>query len=198
MNNNTIEHYDLLIKEGNDPLFDPQPLQDYMNKWDGQVFIDELNLTCEKTVLEIGVGTGRLALRVAPLCKSFVGIDFSPKTVERAITNLSANENVSIICADFMKYKFEDNFDIIYSSLTFMHIKEKQSAIKEISRILKPNGRLVLSIDKSQDEYIDMGIRKLKIFPDNLNVICDYIKNTRMIVDKIIETEFAFIIVAIV
>lgn len=198
MHNNTIEHYELLIKEGNDPLFDPQPLQDYMNKWDGQVFIDELNLTCEKTVLEIGVGTGRLALRVAPLCKSFVGIDFSPKTVERAITNLSANENVSIICADFMKYKFEDNFDIIYSSLTFMHIKEKQSAIKEIFRILKPNGRLVLSIDKSQDEYIDMGIRKLKIFPDNPNDICDYIKNTRMIVDKIIETEFAFIIVAIV
>jgi ubiquinone/menaquinone biosynthesis C-methylase UbiE len=33
-----------------------------MDKWDGQVFIDELRLSSVKTVLEIGVGTGRLAL----------------------------------------------------------------------------------------------------------------------------------------
>jgi ubiquinone/menaquinone biosynthesis C-methylase UbiE len=196
MHDNTIEHYDLLIKEGNDPVLDSQPLQKYMDKWDGQVFIDELNLTSDKTVLEIGVGTGRLALRVAPLCKYFTGIDFSPKTVERAINNLSANKNVSIVCADFMKYKFDAKFDVIYSSLTFMHIKEKQSTITEISRILKPNGRLVLSIDKSQDEYIDMEIRKIKIFPDNPKHICDYVQNAKMIVDKIIETEFAFIVVA--
>ena len=34
------EHYDLLIDEGNDPVYDPMPLQEYMDKWDGQKFID--------------------------------------------------------------------------------------------------------------------------------------------------------------
>lgn len=63
-----ICHYDLLIDENNDPVHDPKPLQDYMDKWDGQAFIGQMQLDISKTVLEIGVGTGRLAVRVAPLC----------------------------------------------------------------------------------------------------------------------------------
>lgn len=198
MNNDIIKHYDMLIKEGNDSVLDTQPLQEYMNKWDGQVFLDELTLTNEKKVLEIGVGTGRLALRVAPFCKHFIGIDFSPGTVERAIKHLSANRNVSIICDDFMKHTFDEKFDVVYSSLTFMHIKDKQSAITRVSRILRPNGRFVLSIDKSQEENIDMENRRIKIFPDRPDDICGYIRNTGMLVQKIIETEFAYIIVATV
>ena len=51
------EHYDLLIEENNDPVYDPEPLKSYMDKWDGRVFLEELQLTSEKSVLEIGVGT---------------------------------------------------------------------------------------------------------------------------------------------
>ncbi len=58
---NIIEHYDKLIEENNDPFRDPQILQDYMNKWDGSAFIDAMQLDKTKHVLEIGVGTGRLA-----------------------------------------------------------------------------------------------------------------------------------------
>lgn len=82
------KHYDLLIDENNDPARDPEPLREYMDKWDGQQFIDSLQLTKEKSVLEIGVGTGRLAVRVASECREFCGIDLSPKTAERAKENL--------------------------------------------------------------------------------------------------------------
>ncbi|OGO90476.1 MAG: hypothetical protein A2Y17_13020 [Clostridiales bacterium GWF2_38_85] len=84
------EHYDTLIDENNDPVHDPAPLKEYMNKWDGQAFIDELQLSTDKNILEIGVGTGRLAMQVAPLCKQFTGIDISTKTIERAKENLFA------------------------------------------------------------------------------------------------------------
>ena len=72
---NIIEHYDKLIHENNDPIYDPEPLKEYMNKWDGQVFVDVMKLDKHKTILEIGIGTGRLALKTAPLCKNFFGID---------------------------------------------------------------------------------------------------------------------------
>ena len=78
------EHYDRLIDENNDPARDPEPLKAYMDKWDGREFLDAMELDREKTVLEIGVGTGRLACKTAPLCKEFFGIDLSPRTVERA------------------------------------------------------------------------------------------------------------------
>jgi hypothetical protein len=49
--NQVIYHYDSLIDENNDPARDPKPLQEYMNKWDGQAFIDEMQLTAHKTVI---------------------------------------------------------------------------------------------------------------------------------------------------
>ena len=82
LNREMIQHYDLLIDENNDPVHDPKPLRDYMDKWDGQSFLDKMKLDKDKSVLEIGVGTGRLAVRVAPLCGQFYGIDISPKTIE--------------------------------------------------------------------------------------------------------------------
>ncbi len=59
-------------------------------------------------------------------------------------------DNVLLLCDDFIKYNFERKFDIIYSSLTFMHFPNKLFVIKKISNLLEANGRFVLSIDKNQ------------------------------------------------
>ena len=176
---NIIEHYDKLIDENNDPVYDPQPLKEYMDKWDGQVFIDALQLDKEKSVLEIGVGTGRLALKTIPICKKFTGIDISPKTIDRAIQNLSKYENTKLICDDFLTYEFRSKFDIIYSSLTFMHIEEMQACINKISSLLNLKGRFVLSVDKNQNKYIECNNRKIEIYPDNPVDIKGYIKNSK-------------------
>lgn len=195
--NDVILHYDLLIDEGNDPGHDPEPLQDYMNKWDGQDFINAMQLDKTKSVLEIGVGTGRLAVRVAPLCDKFCGIDISPKTVNKAKENLVQYSNVNLICGNFLIHSFLDQFDVIYSSLTFMHIKEKQDAIDKVFMLLKDGGRFILSIDKNQDECIDMGLRKIKIFPDDPLLIERNISKCRLNIVECFETELAYIHVAV-
>ena len=194
---NVIEHYDKLIEENNDPVYDPNPLKEYMNKWDGQVFVDKMKLDKTKTVLEIGIGTGRLALKTIPLCKEFFGIDISPKTIERATHNLSQYQNVTLICADFITYDFNTAFDVVYSSLTFMHIQAKQECIKKVYSLLKPKGYFVLSIDKNQNEYIDYGDRKINIYPDNPNETKEYFINSGLKLLDCIETEFAYILVGL-
>ena len=95
------EHYDLLIDEGDDPVKDPPALRAYMERWDGAPFIEALCPDRADEILEIGVGTGRLAARVAPLCGGFTGIDVSPKTIARAAENLAGLQNVTLICGDF-------------------------------------------------------------------------------------------------
>jgi len=194
---NVVEHYDLLIDENNDPFRDPPVLQEYMNQWDGQIFVDSMKLTISKSVLEVGVGTGRIAAKVAPNCAHFTGIDISPKTIERAKENLSCHHNIELICADFTQYQFNHRFDVIYSTLTIMHFEDKQHFISKTASLLHHGGTFCLSIDKNQSEYINMGTRKLKIYPDTLNHIISCIHETAMHISDIHETESAYIIICI-
>lgn len=195
MSNAIAAHYDILIDENNDPVHDPEPLKAHMDKWDGQDFINNMELNFDKSVLEIGVGTGRLAVRVVPLCKSFCGIDISPKTIERAKENLGSFKNVELVCSDFLAYNTEKKFDVIYSSLTFMHISEKQRAFNLIVDLLAQNGKLVLSIDKNQDELIDVYTSRIKVYPDNPDDIEEYVNVAGLKLTERYETEFAHIFV---
>lgn len=192
---NVITFYDMLIAEDNDPFRDPPVLQDHMNKWDGQAFIDSMKLDRTKNVLEIGVGTGRIAAKVAPLCLQFTGIDVSPKTIARASENLSNHQNVALICSDFAQYTFESTFDVIYSSLTMMHFENKKQFFSKVDALLRTGGRFCLSIDKNQSEYIDMGTRKIRIYPDRLDELELMITETAMHIADQFETEFAHILI---
>ena len=192
---NVISHYDRLIDEDNDPFRDPPILQEYMNQWDGQVFLDSMCLSPTKKVLEIGVGTGRIAAKVAPHCLKFTGIDISSKTIDRANENLSNLGKVELICSDFSAYVFDDTFDVIYSSLTMMHFEDKLQFILKVVRLLNDHGIFCLSIDKNTSNYIDMGNRRLKIYPDKIEDIRTYIPMADMIIVNQYETEFANIII---
>ena len=191
-----ITHYDLLIDENNDPFHDPPALQAYMDKWDGQAFLDALKLEKSKNVLEIGIGTGRLAAKAAPHCKRLTGIDISPKTIRRAQENLKEHRNISFICADFSLCNFSETYDIIYSSLTMMHFEDKEAFLRKVAALLNNGGIFCLSIDKNQDTYIDMKTRKVKIYPDSPDRIIPLIHSTAMIIENVMETEHAYIIVS--
>ncbi len=192
---NIITHYDKLIDDNNDPFHDPQPLKEYMDKWDGQLFIDSMHLTSTKKVLEIGIGTGRIAAKVAPFCLKLSGIDISPKTINRAKENLSDFNNIEFICADFSDYIFAETFDVIYSSLSLMHFENKRHFIFRVSELLNRNGTFCLSVDKNSNDSIDMGDYKLKIYPDKIDDLKEYIVLSNMYISSQFETEFAHILI---
>lgn len=191
-----VRHYDRLAELGDDPVHDPDILREHMNKWDGPRFIDSMELDKSKTVLEIGVGSGRLAVRVAPRCKSFTGIDLSARTVALAQKNLAAFCNVRLICGDFCTYAFDSRYDVIYSSLTFMHIEEKSEALGKAAKLLADGGRLVLSLDKSRNRVIDIGESKITVYPDDPEAVASYIADAGLSMLDRYETEFAHILVS--
>lgn len=123
-------------------------------------------------------------------------VDISSKTIECATENLTKFENVKLICADFLPYEFGHSFDIIYSSLTFMHIEDKQRAVNKIAGLLNGTGRFVLSIDKNSSEFIDAGTRRIRIFPDTPVEMAECIGTAGLTILKRYDTEFATIFVA--
>lgn len=194
--NNVSEHYDLLIENGNDPFLDCKELADYMDKWDGKEFIDLLNLDISKTVLEIGCGTGRIAKRIITNCKRYVGIDVSAKTVNVARKHFENFNNASFINKDFLDYKENQKYDIIFSTLTFMHIEDKEKALSNVFDLLKNNGLFVLSIDKNQQDFIDTGYSKIVVYPDNPTDICKILVTLGFVKILAKEIDNAYVITA--
>lgn len=197
MMNEIARHYDLLIEEGNDPVLDPPELAAYMDGWDGPAFIATLGLDGRQDVLEIGVGTGRLALKVADSCRTLTGVDISEKTIARAAEHLAAYPQVRLVCADFLAWETRARFDVIYASLTFQHFADKRAAAAKVARLLKMGGRAVISLDKDASGVIDYGTRVIPVYPDDPAALAALLEEAGLSVQYVHETAFAHIITAV-
>lgn len=95
-------------------------------------------------VLEIGVGTGNLAKRFLDKDYNIIGIDQS-----REMLNVAKEKypRLKLRLGDFLNIPYENNeFDVIVSTYAFHHLntEEKGISIKEMLRVLKDDGRIVI------------------------------------------------------
>jgi arsenite methyltransferase len=102
-------------------------------------------------VLDIGCGAGVDSLVAAHLVGAggrVVGLDVTAAMVERARARLSqlGLANVTFEVGDAEALPFPDNdFDAIISNGVFNLTLNKEKALKETHRVLKPGGRLMLA-----------------------------------------------------
>lgn len=101
-------------------------------------------------VLEFGFGTAQnliIAMHGSPKTK-FIGLDIDPKVKQIAENKLkSENLEIPLVLYDGGTFPFESNiFDKVFSSLVFHQLdtEVKKHCLKEIHRILKPNGKLII------------------------------------------------------
>jgi ubiquinone/menaquinone biosynthesis C-methylase UbiE len=110
-------------------------------------------LTRGETVLDIGCGTGTLAIaatrHVGPN-GSVTGIDASPAMVARATrkaTKVKAPATFQVAVAESLPFP-DGRFDVVLSTLMLHHLPRStgQQCAREIKRVLKTTGR-VLAVD---------------------------------------------------
>ena len=96
-----------------------------------------ISLTKDKDILEVGCGRG-LMLSKLVAAKKRSGIDPSSVAIDFAILQ---NPNTEYRVAFAEKLPFGDNsFDLVYSLEVIEHVKEYESMVEEIFRVLKPGG----------------------------------------------------------
>jgi SAM-dependent methyltransferase len=158
------EHYDRLAESGHG-RDDPLLMQEYMARWDGPPFWDAVGDLSGKDVLEVGVGCGRIACQVLKRgCHSLTGIDISAKTIAAAKADLAEVANVELVLADIAEFARPESFDAVLSVLTFMHVEDKHTALRNVVDALRPGGRAVLSIDNASD-LLDIGDWTVPLHP---------------------------------
>lgn len=98
------------------------------------------------TVLDLGCGTGRHALWLAASAAEMTALDFSEGMLNEAGRKPGA-EGIRFVCHDIhLPLPLgEGEFDLVVSGLVLEHIRELDGFFREIKRVLKPQGRAVVS-----------------------------------------------------
>ncbi len=108
----------------------------------------------DKAVLEIGVGTGRIARPLAEHGVPVVGVDLSAGMLAelRRLTNPGAR-TPGLLRADATRLPFRSgSFAAVVGVHVFHLIPEWRVALSEVERVLIPGGRLLVGNDWRSDE----------------------------------------------
>lgn len=103
----------------------------------------------EGEVLDVGTGPGHAALLFAqrkPRAR-VIGVDSSPTMIRiaEAKTKGAGGSNVTFQEGDALALPFEDErFDLVYSIASIKHWPDRAQGVREIFRVLKPGGTMVV------------------------------------------------------
>ncbi len=97
------------------------------------------------SVLDVGAGTGFLTLEAAKIAQRVIALDFSQAMTEKALSKIK-RENAEFKIGNVEKIPLENSsVDVVIGNMVLHHCPNPASAIKEMARVLKGSGRLVLS-----------------------------------------------------
>ena len=113
-------------------------------------------------VLEVGVGTGLLALPLAERGVRVEGIDLSAPMLERAVAKSSARATVGFTVADATRLPFADRaFGGAFIRHVLHLVPDWRQVLSEAVRVIRPGGTLVVSITDYTGLYQEIQERFL-------------------------------------
>jgi len=96
------------------------------------------------TLLDGGCGTGLFTKKAIERGAKVTSLDIAPKLVELTIKK---NPTATGVVGSLLELPFEDNtFDYVISSDVIEHTPDPLAAVKELIRVLKPEGKICITV----------------------------------------------------
>jgi SAM-dependent methyltransferase len=112
----------------------------------------------DKTVLEIGPGTGQATEPVLKTGCSYLAVELGEHLAEYMKKKFGSYKNFQIVNADFETFDFgRDRFDLAYSAATIQWIPEA-IGFPKVFHLLKSGGSLAMMMTQRDDETPNDGV----------------------------------------
>jgi ArsR family transcriptional regulator len=97
------------------------------------------------TVGDLGCGTGQMSAALAPFVRRVIAVDTSAAMLQAAKKRLGAFDNIELRRGDLEALPIDDaRLDAATMALVLHHLPDPGAVLKEVARVLKPGGRLML------------------------------------------------------
>lgn len=132
--------------------------------------LEELPNDFNGKILDVGCATGSLLARLRKRTRGkLYGADISPEMIKKAKLKLQGLPNIKLSLADAESLPYKSNsFDYVVSTLIIHHLPKPLQAIREMCRVLRKNGRLIvidsnffLSVTNYFGKLIEPGFVKM-------------------------------------
>jgi len=132
------------------------------------IVMEALDPKPEEKILDVGCGVGTFAFHCAKLGAKTFGIDYSTESIRVAnelCTRFGVSHNTTFAVGDATTLPYENEyFDKIVAADFIEHIglSEKEALVKEMYRVLKPEGRAVVFTPNGMREKIGTFYWKIR------------------------------------
>ncbi|MFW6271131.1 MAG: class I SAM-dependent methyltransferase [Bacillota bacterium] len=146
--------------------FDKKAASEYDSWYDTELgrFVDEVETKVAfdlfkpqpgEKILDIGCGTGNFSIKLAKMGCKVTGIDISQPMLEEAEKKAEKlNLDINFKKGDVLNLEFDDNkFDSVFSMAAIEFIKDLETAFKEIKRVVKPGGKILLGTIRKDSDW---------------------------------------------
>ncbi|HYG23650.1 MAG TPA: class I SAM-dependent methyltransferase [Verrucomicrobiae bacterium] len=113
-----------------------------------------------KRMLDIGCGEGSFTVVLGQNFEEVHGIDVQDAFLNSFRQKVSADKRFFVQCMSASEMTFPDaHFDTIVSIETLEHVPDLKGAARQISRVLKPGGELLITVPNRWFPFENHGIR---------------------------------------
>ncbi|MDZ5255208.1 class I SAM-dependent methyltransferase [Clostridium sp. LIBA-8841] len=101
-----------------------------------------------KVIADLGAGTGFISLEIAKEANIVFSVDSSKNMLSELYRTAKDNElnNIYPINGEVENLPiFDDSIDLIFMNMALHHVENPDMAIKEMYRILKPGGKVIIT-----------------------------------------------------
>src|SRR5438445_2859381 len=117
--------------------------------------LNAARISPDDTVLDVGAGTGFLTEAAAMVARKVIALDFSRGMSDEAIAKLGKGK-VEFRIGNVERMQLQDSsVNVVIGNMVLHHCPHPRAAVGEMSRVLKPGGRIAFSdLQEHSNEWL--------------------------------------------